>query len=77
MDLQNYGPGRPTSPDMVQVMHKMIKLIGKEPGIPSARLAKILGLSSIRCSTLARRLQKKDLIKIDKQDRMLTYSLIS
>lgn len=74
-DIHYYGPGRPPLPETVKRMERMVKEIQKEPGIKSAKLARMLGITSLECSTLARRLAKRDVLVIGKADRSLTYTL--
>lgn len=74
-DLEHYGPGRPPLPETRDRMKQMLKAIQKEPGIQSAKLARQLGISSLECSTLAKRLAKRGFITIGHHNRSLTYSL--
>lgn len=75
MDLQNYGPGRPQTDQTLKTLAEMVRIITAEPGIQSARLAKQVGLPSLQCAIFAKRLEKKGVIKIQKVDRALTYTL--
>jgi len=74
MELQNYGPGRPSKKETIATLNKMLAAIEKEPGIPSAKLARSLKLDSLRCAVLARRLRDKDLIEIDRIGTTLIYT---
>ncbi len=76
LDLEHYGPGRPPLPETLARLNKMIKEIGKEPNIPSAKLAKLLGINSQECAALARRLEKRGFLVVDHQKRALTYRLM-
>lgn len=73
MDLENYGPGRPPHDETLALMKKMIKVIEKEPGIPSAKLARKVGTNSLRCAVLGRRLARRGHIRIEHHNRALTY----
>lgn len=77
MDLNNYGPGRPPSEEVKAILQRMVETIKEEPGIPSARLATLVGLSSLQCAMLARRLKKRGLINIGKRDSMLVYTAVN
>jgi hypothetical protein len=57
-------------------LNSMVDLIKTNPGIQSARLAKLVGLPSLQCAIFAKRLEKKGVIKIEKVDRTLTYTAI-
>jgi hypothetical protein len=48
-------------------MQKMVKVIKAEPGIRSAKLAQKLGMTSLRCAMLGRRLAKQGKIVIERQ----------
>jgi DNA-binding MarR family transcriptional regulator len=57
-------------------MKEMLREIGKEPGIMSARLARKVKLTSQECSNLAARLARRNLIVVGKApNRALTYTL--
>jgi hypothetical protein len=76
MDLNTYAPGRPPKPETMTEMQKMVKVIKAEPGIRSAKLAQKLGMTSLRCAMLGRRLAKQGKIVIERQpDRALAYRL--
>jgi Mn-dependent DtxR family transcriptional regulator len=77
IDLNSYGPGRPLLPATKKTMEEMIRLIGEDPGIRSAKLAKQVGLSSLQCAIFAKRLEKKGLITIGRSERALTYTLVA
>jgi Mn-dependent DtxR family transcriptional regulator len=70
----NYGPGRPPKKETVKQMATMISMIKDEPKIPNAKIARSLNISSLRCATLAKRLAKKSLIVIGKEDGLLVYT---
>ncbi|HVJ70560.1 MAG TPA: winged helix-turn-helix transcriptional regulator [Sphingomicrobium sp.] len=73
IDLEHYGPGRPPLPETMDRMKRMVREIQKEPGIMSAKLARKLGISSLECAALARRLERRKILKIERADRALTY----
>lgn len=76
IDLTHYGPGRPPKPETLDLMMRMLKRVEKEPGIPSAKLAQQLKIKSIRCSVLARRLEKKGVLVVKRtDDGTLTYTV--
>lgn len=75
MDLNYYGPGRPPLPETMETMTQMVEAIRVEPGIRSAKLAKQVGLTSLQCSTLAKRLEKRGFITITRDNRTLTYKV--
>lgn len=75
IDVNTYGPGRPSLPQTIKTMEKMVELVQAEPGIPSAKLARKLGLDSLQCSTLAKRLAKQGILVIEKPNRALTYRI--
>lgn len=75
MDLNSYAPGRPPFPQTMETLEEMVKQIREEPGIPSAKLAKKVGLTSLQCSTFAKRLAKQGFIEIQKKDRALVYTI--
>ena len=77
MDLLHYGPGRPPHKTTLKHMGKMLEAIHQEPGIPSAKLARMLGISSFRCAVLGKRLAARGLIQITSQDRSLRYSPVA
>jgi Mn-dependent DtxR family transcriptional regulator len=56
-------------------MKRMVREIEKQPGIQSAKLARKLGISSLECAALARRLSRRGFVTIGHQNRMLTYTL--
>lgn len=70
-DKTNYGPGRPPLPETWQIMHRMLEEISSEPGIPSAKLARGLGIRSAQCSTLARRMEAWGLLVIENRNQTL------
>jgi predicted transcriptional regulator len=59
----------------MKVMEDMLGHIRQEPGIPSAKLARKIGLSSLQCATLARRLAKRGFITVGKENRSLVYTI--
>lgn len=71
----NYGPGRPPFPETRETMLRMLERIQAEPGIPSAKLARELGIESSQCSTLARRMEKWGLLKIENRRQTLYLRL--
>lgn len=73
LDLNNYGPGRPPLPATMARMQKMMEEIEKSPGIHSARLAKLIGVSSLECATLADRLIRRGFITKSNDDRARIY----
>lgn len=73
--LTNYGPGRPPFPETKETMRRMLERIQAEPGIPSAKLARELGIGSTQCSTLARRMEKWGLLEIENRRRTLYLRL--
>lgn len=75
MDLQTFGPGRPPLKKTLAQMRKMLTQIEKNPHIQSARLAKLVGIDSLRCSVLARRLEARGLIVVAKDGRTLSYRM--
>jgi hypothetical protein len=75
IDLESYGPGRPPLPETRKRLEKMVAEIQREPGIKSAKLARKIGVTSLECATLARRLKKRGIIEIGKADRSLIYTL--
>ena len=78
IDLANYGPGRPPKPETMETMEKMVRCIRRSPGIRSAKLARELDISSLRCSTLARRLEAKGVVRVERtEDNALAYHLIA
>lgn len=76
MFLENYGPGRPPNPLTMKTLEALVEAIKKNPGMPSGRIAKMLGISSFRCSQLARRLEKRGMVQVQLVNRSLTYTLI-
>jgi len=78
IDLTQYGPGRPMSNETMKLLKKMVSRIGQEPGIPSGKLARELGIKTVLCSKLARRLEKRGFVSIDKTpSNSLTYTLVA
>jgi Mn-dependent DtxR family transcriptional regulator len=75
IDLEHYGPGRPPLPETRARMEKMIREIEKDPGIRSVKLAKLLGVTSLECATLAKRLRRRGFITVGHKDRALVYYL--
>lgn len=75
LDLENYGPGRPPLPETMDRMKRMVREIGKQPGIHSAKLARILGIGSLECATLADRLINRGYIALGHDGRARTYTL--
>lgn len=71
----NYGPGRPPLPETRLAMQRMLEGIQAEPGIPSAKLARKLGLGSAQCSTLARRMEEWGLLEVENRGQTLHLSL--
>lgn len=71
----NYGPGRPPFPETRDVMLRMLEGIQTEPGIPSAKLARELGIDSAQCSTFARRMEEWGLLVIENRDQTLHLHL--
>lgn len=67
----NYGPGRPPFPETRIAMQRMLERIQAEPGIPSAKLARELGLGSAQCSTFARRMEEWGLLRIENRNQTL------
>ena len=76
MDLNNYGPGRPPTPETMETLQSLVDVIRKNPGMPSGRIAKMIGISSFRCSQLARRLEKRGMVRVQLVNRALTYELV-
>ena len=75
LDLNNYGPGRPPLPETMKRMQKMVEEIETSPGIHSAKLAKIIGVTSLECATLADRLIARGFITKSNDGRARTYEL--
>lgn len=71
----NYGPGRPPFPETRDTMRRMLERIQAEPGIPSAKLARELGIGSAQCSTLARRMEDWGLLVIETRNQTLRLHL--
>ena len=76
MDLNNYGPGRPPSPLTMKTLEALVEAIRENPGMPSGRIAKTLGITSFQCSQLARRLEKRGFVRVKMVNRFLTYELV-
>jgi DNA-binding Lrp family transcriptional regulator len=75
LSFENYGPGRPPKTETMTRMKKMLAEIEKEPGIPSAKLARKVGIESQECATLAKRLAVRGFILIETRDNALTYTI--
>lgn len=71
----NYGPGRPPFPETRETMRRMLERIQTEPGIPSAKLARELGIGSAQCSTLARRMEDWGLLEVENRNQTLYLRL--
>lgn len=76
MDLNNYGPGRPPTPETMKTLEALVEVIRQNPGTPSGRIAKMLGISSFRCSQLARRLEKRGMVRVQLVNKSLIYELV-
>lgn len=64
VDLETFGPGRPLLPETQAKMKAMLRLIEKEPGIRSAKLARAIKVSSQECANLSRKLESRGLIRV-------------
>lgn len=62
---ENYGPGRPPLEETWQDMERILEETSREPGIPSAKVARKLQIPSSRCSMLARRLESWGLLTVE------------
>jgi DNA-binding MarR family transcriptional regulator len=60
------GPGRPASPETVEALKKMTQMIRRKPGVASVELAAKLELTSLQASRLARRLESRGQIRVEK-----------
>lgn len=67
------SPGRPASPETVAALKKMTQYIRKKPGISSVALAEKLELTTLQTSRLARRLEAKGEIRVEKLSTGLSY----
>lgn len=57
-------------------MTKMIEEVGKEPGIKSAKLANKLGIDSMKCAVLGKRLAARGHLVLEKDpSRAIIYRL--
>lgn len=75
-DLSNsFRPGRPPKKETVQHMEKILRIVRGQPihGILNGQVAKDVGIGSDRCSTLARRLEERKLVRVQKERGALRY----
>lgn len=75
VDLDTFGPGRPLLPETKGKMMTMLRLIRKEPGIRSAKLARAIKISSQECANLSRKLEQRDLIRVESSAGARQYYL--
>lgn len=76
MNLNNdYRPGRPPKPETVEHMNQILEIVKGFPddGVLNGQVARAIDLSSDRCSTLARRLEDRDLLRIEKDRGALRF----
>jgi Mn-dependent DtxR family transcriptional regulator len=76
VDLETFGPGRPLLPGTQAKMKAMLRLIQKEPGIRSAKLARAIKVSSQECANLSRKLEQRKLIRVESSAGARQYYLI-
>jgi DNA-binding IscR family transcriptional regulator len=64
------GPGRPRSENSIQIMGRiLLHLRDVNDGEPSAEIARLVGISALRCSQLCDSLVEDGLIRISHNDR--------
>jgi ribosomal protein S25 len=71
---KRYGPGRPVKTETLDLMEKIRVEIAKAKQIPNSLLADNLGIKTLKCSVLAKRLESEGLISIDKSLGYLNYT---
>ena len=76
VELETFGPGRPLLPETQAKMKSMLKHIGKEPGIRSAKLARLVSVSSQECANLSRKLEHRGLIRVQSSAGARQYYLV-
>jgi Mn-dependent DtxR family transcriptional regulator len=76
VELDTFGPGRPLLPETQAKMKTMLRHIQKEPGIRSAKLARMTKVSSQECANLSRKLEKRGLIRVESSAGARQYYLV-
>lgn len=76
VDLETFGPGRPLLPETQAKMKTMLRHIQKEPGIRSAKLARVIKVTSQECANLSRKLEGRGLIRVESSAGARQYYLI-
>lgn len=74
--MQKYKPsvlGRPLSPEVLAIFTNMLKTVKKNPGISNVELSGKLGIRSLQCSTLGKRLEAQKELKIVREGRAIFY----
>jgi Mn-dependent DtxR family transcriptional regulator len=64
IEFDTFGPGRPLLPETQEKMRAMLRHIKKEPGIRSAKLARLVKVSSQECANLSRKLEHRGMISV-------------
>jgi len=75
IDLETFGPGRPLLPETQAKMKSMLRHIQKEPGIRSAKLTRLVKISSQECANLSRKLEHRKLIRVTSGEGIRQYHL--
>lgn len=63
-DIEHYGPGRPSFPETLEQMRVILREVKREPGVPSVKVARKLGIDALKCASLAKRLQRRGLLRV-------------
>jgi Mn-dependent DtxR family transcriptional regulator len=75
VEFETFGPGRPLLPETQKKLRSMLSHIQKEPGIRSAKLARLLKVSSQECANLSRKLEHRGLIRVESSAGARQYYL--
>ena len=60
--------GRPLTPESLARIKKFITTVAKKPGVSIVAVASKLGMSTLKCSVLGKRLEQQGYLKIQRSD---------
>ena len=60
--------GRPLTPESLTRIKKFLAMVAKKPGTSNVAIASKLGMGTLKCSVLGKRLEQQGYLKIQRAD---------